>query len=847
MKTYGINALQTRFPIAKTKELHYHILRKLLLAWIRPQVLGDDVEKLTLESGRPVCYVLPNRSLTDLLVVDDCCEKADLPRPHSAMDNGFAQEGRSFFFLAHTEGRFFKRTSARNHSPRLLRIMDALTANRSMDVQLVPVSLFWGHAPERERSLFKLLLSDNWAVTSGFKKMLALIFQHNHIVVQYSKPISLRALIDGEMDDRRRVRKLSRILRVHFRRQKQAILGPDLSHRRTMLDSLLSSTSVRAAILDEAKRSNVSLQSLEAIARNHANEIAAHQSYRVIRFFCFLLTWFWHKIYNGIVVENVERVQELALRHEIVYVPCHRSHVDYLLLSYVLYLNGLTPPHIAAGKNMNLALVGPLLRRGGAFFMRRSFQDDQLYRAVFDEYLHMTFIKGYSVEYFIEGGRSRTGRMLRPRTGMLSMTVRSFQRNSSLPIAFMPVYLGYEKILEAGTYLGELKGKEKTDESLGDIFRVLRSLPSSFGTVNVNFGQPIYLTEFLDGTLPGWEDPASIDKNHFSAACYRLGHEITTSINRAAAVNPVNLVALILLATPKQTIEETSLKQHIEVLLKLLRSVPLCEGITVTHLSVDEIIEQVEKISLIQRATYPYGDILSVQGDAAILMTYYRNNISHLLALPSLIGRLIKTDPGLTLDSLLGRASRLYPFLKSEFFLPWSLHTMESICQHIIDAMVDIGLAVRRGSSLHSPPPMTPEFASLTVLAQIIEPTLQRFFIACSLLNESHTLSLTKDLLESACHNIARNISALYGINAPEFFERSLFSTFLATLAELKKLETTAGILAVSEDFDQISAAIDPILESDFRYGVLQALRHITTESTTDTHQTDLISLAERS
>lgn len=841
-----IDSLQIRFSFKQIKNLHFHLVRKLLLGWIRPQIIGDDAEKLGLESSKPVCYVLPNRSLADLLVVDDTCEKAGLPRPHQAMINGFEQEGRSFFFLAHTEGRFFKRKSSRTHSPRLLRIMATLAVKRQLDVQLVPVSLFWGHAPAREKSLFKLVLSDNWAVTSSFKKMLALIFQHSHIVVQYSRPISLRALIDGEKDDRRRVRKLSRILRVHFRRQKQAILGPDLSHRRTMLDSLLSSTSIRAAVMEEAKLQGKPLQLVATTARNHANEIAAHQSYRVIRFMCVLLTWFWHKLYNGIIVENIEQVQQLALANEIVYVPCHRSHVDYLLLSYVLYMNGLTPPHIAAGKNMNMPLVGPLLRRAGAFFMRRSFQDDQLYRTVFDEYLHMTFIKGYSMEYFIEGGRSRTGRMLQPRTGLLSMTMRSFQRNSSLPIIFMPVYFGYEKILEAGTYLAELQGKEKTEESLGDIFRVLRSLKSSFGTVNVNFGQPIYLAEFLDGKLPGWHKAESIDKRLFSKACYQLAHEITTNINKAAAVNPINLVALILLATPKQTIEETSLRQHIHAVLNLLRSVPYSEEITITNFSVEEIIKQAEKISLIQRSTYPFGDILSIQGDVAILMTYYRNNIAHLLAIPSLIARLIKTNDGLTQDNLLSSARNLYPYLKSEFFLPWQPDAIDSICQRIVDVMVDIGLAVNEGSGINSPSPMTPEFASLTVLAQIIEPTLQRFFIACSLLNESETLSLTEDLLASTCRNIAQNISALYGINAPEFFEKSLFSTFLATLMELKELEIKAGTLAVSEDFKQISAAIEPILESDFRYGVLQAVRHITMKPSINTHQNDLISLAEQ-
>jgi len=209
----------------------------------------------------------------------------------------------------------------------------------------------------------------------------------------------------------------------------------------------------------------------------------------------------------------------------------------------------------------------------------------------------------------------------------------------------------------------------------------------------------------------------------------------------------------------------------------------------------------------------------------AILMTYYRNNIAHLLALPSLIGRLIKTHPDLDRDDLLSRCKYLYPYLKSEFFLHWQVDSLDSICTRIVDAMVDIGLASTKGSCINPPSHMTAEFATLTVLSQIIEPTLQRFFITSSLLNQSDTLSLTKDRLESTCRNIAQNISALYGINAPEFFENSLFSTFLSSLVGQQKLEIKADTLAVSEDFNQISEAIEPILESDFRYGVLQAIK----------------------
>ena len=205
----------------------------------------------------------------------------------------------------------------------------------------------------------------------------------------------------------------------------------------------MSDDGVQESIKLAAEDASKPVVEFEKQALKHANEIVSHQSYRVIRFFHVLLTWFWNKLYNGVDLHNINVVKALARTHEIVYVPCHRSHIDYLLLSYVLYHNGLTPPHIAAGKNLNLPLVGPLLRRAGAFFMRRSFRGDPVYKSVFDEYLHQMFVRGYSVEYFIEGGRSRTGRTLTPKTGMLSMTVNSYLRDFSKPICFMPVYFGY--------------------------------------------------------------------------------------------------------------------------------------------------------------------------------------------------------------------------------------------------------------------------------------------------------------------------------------------------------------------------------------------------------------------
>ena len=186
----------------------------------------------------------------------------------------------------------------------------------------------------------------------------------------------------------------------------------------------------------------------------------------MIRSLELFLNWVWNRLYGGIRLYNMDNLTKVAGDHEVIYVPCHRSHIDYLLLSFVVFRNGLVPPHIAAGINLNLPVVGTILRRGGAFFMRRSFRDNPLYASVFSEYLHTITARGFSIEYFVEGGRSRSGRMLKPRTGMLAMTLRSFLRDSRKPIAFVPVYIGYEKVIESGSYIGELHGEKKQKESI---------------------------------------------------------------------------------------------------------------------------------------------------------------------------------------------------------------------------------------------------------------------------------------------------------------------------------------------------------------------------------------------
>ncbi len=800
--------------VDKLKALQFRTSRSLLFTWVKPTVLGTS--ELDLEDA--VCYVLPFRSTADLLVTDKVCEQHGLPRPVEPIEH--IGERRAVFFVGHPEGRLGRRTR-RQQSERMVRLF-AERKNAVHDIKIVPVSIFWGHQPDREKSIFKLVLSENWTVTNSFKKLLSIIFHPNHILVQFSAPVSLTQLTSNEANREKQIRKLLRVLRVHFNHQRHAVIGPDLSHRRTLINTMLGSRAVRNAIAETAEKTGTPTHKIDKIALADAREIASHQSYRVIRFFHVILTWLWQKLYDGVDVHNIEQLRQLASSHEIIYTPCHRSHIDYLLLSYVLYHNGLAPPHIAAGKNLNLPILGGLLRRAGAFFMRRSFKGDPLYQAVFDEYLHLMFIKGYSVEYFIEGGRSRTGRTLTPRTGMLSMTIGSFQRDSHRPICLMPVYFGYERVLEVATYMGELSGQSKKAESLLDIFGVIRSFRYSFGKVTVNFGEPVLLDTFLDEHLPDWQTPENADPGQFSEACHELAGTLATNINNAVAINPIALVATALLCTDRQTMEESQLLQQIEILRSIADGVQYSDRVIVSDLPGREVLDTAIKVTGISREEHSFGATVSATTELAAMLTYYRNNVINVFAIPSLIARYIRSHSATSQSDVVTFTRTLYAYLQSEFLLPWQCDDVEAVCSRSLVLLSGLDLIVMGDDGITTPEPTSAAYAALTDLAEIIEPTLERFYIVVALLEATQDQSL--EALESDASFIAEKLSIIFGINSPTFFERSLFSNFIKTLNANGMIHLNEAGFRVTEGFSYLAENTADTLDADIRYHVLQAL-----------------------
>ncbi|ANC04706.1 glycerol-3-phosphate 1-O-acyltransferase PlsB [Pseudomonas putida] len=817
----------TRSPL---RRLIFGALRRVLYLWVRSETINQSSLTLQLDRSRPVFYALPSPSLTDLAVVDRECTKAGLPRPVLPVAVGPLHEPAAFFYLT-PDPDWLGRQDKRGAPPTLERLIAAIGEHAEEDAQIIPVSVFWGQTPASESSPWKLLFADSWAVTGRLRRLLSVLILGRKTRVQFSAPIHLRELVQHNKGQERTVRMAQRLLRVHFRNLKTAVIGPDISHRRNLVKGLVHDPLVRQAISDEAEREKIPYAKAEAKALHYGNEIASDYTYTAIRFLEVVLSWFWNKIYDGIKVNHIEQVQGIAPGHEVIYVPCHRSHIDYLLLSYLLFRNGLTPPHIAAGINLNMPVIGGLLRRGGAFFMRRTFKGNPLYTAVFNEYLHTLFTKGFPVEYFVEGGRSRTGRMLQPRPGMLAITLRSFLRSSRTPIVFVPVYIGYERVLEGRTYLGELRGASKKKESIFDIFKVIGALKQRFGQVYVNFGEPIRLGAFLDQQQPGWREQdlaPQFRPDWLNDTTTRLGQTVAQHLNGAAAINPVNLVALALLSTSRLALDERALIRVLDLYLALLRQVPYSSHVTLPEGDGKALIEHVRSMELLAEQKDALGRILYLDEANAVLMTYYRNNVLHIFALPALLASFFLSSSRMSRELVGQYVQALYPYLQAELFLRWTPEQLDEAIDQWLSALVEQGLLRFENGVYLRPAPSSRQFVLLTLLARAITQTLQRFYMATSLLLNSGQHSLNAEELEDLCVMMAQRLSILHGLNAPEFFDKTLFRHFIQTLVrEGVLLPDGNGKLGYHDKLAELAEGVAKrVLSAELRLSIRQVALH---------------------
>ena len=852
----------TPYANAPINELYRKLSGQLLDVAVKPKLLGElpefDADDQTLRF-----YVLQDYSRSNSILIDLQTQEHKLPPALVGVNDAAhnIKENAAIIFLNHPNAK------ENQLSPRLSRLVSAVLQYPDLKVRLVPVSILWGRAPEKEDSLFKLLTADNWEDPSITKQLFNIGVMGRDTFVQFHPPQDLRTLISdnlkGDTEDdavpdsvatdvsdkatndtgnkidasvspsyalmaaadgnRELVRTLQQQLTIYLDKQRASMLGPDLSDRRNLVDKLVYSPAIKHAIEAEAEKTGTSVRDARLLAKGYANEMVNDYSHSIVRGFYKFLTWLWTQLYDGVEVHHFERVRELAADYELVYVPCHRSHVDYLLLSYVIYKRGLSIPYVAAGDNLDVPVLGPLLRGAVAFFIRRSFRGNALYTAVLREYMHTLITRNTPIEYFIEGGRSRSGRLLPPKMGMLAMTVHSQLRQTNKPVVFIPTYIGYERIMEGGTYVGELKGKPKESESLIGLLKVGRKIERIFGNVHLSFGKPLYLSEFMQkfdvpaNSLPADRTDTSLDEKT-SAMVDNIGVKVMQHINKAAVVTPVSLLSLVLLSAPKAALDENSCREQIALYQGLAQQLAYSDDTVITDMSPQQIIDYGIKLKLIERTPHILGDIIQIAGKQAALLSYFRNNILHVFILLSFLAALVARNGRIERSRLNDITEQLYPFLQSELFLYYPAHSLADTLNKKVDSLLSHGLIVELGNGMLSAPESNSKcYQQLQVLATPVGQSLERYFMTLALLAQQGSGNLTENEVVDLCHLLGQRLSVLYADDIPDFFDRALFTSFINALTRLDYLQKDdeTGVLTFDHRINDIAYHAKYVLTPD--------------------------------
>jgi glycerol-3-phosphate O-acyltransferase len=795
------------------------ILRRLLFLWVRVEAYPQPQPGDVLDPERPVLYVLADRGLSDLLVLSQVTIRHRLPDPLARIPIADLQQHHSVYSLASRSPLTDWMKRRRKRSPMLSEFIQKFADNTELDLQIVPVSVFWGRPLARYKHWLQVLFADTWVIGGRTRRFFTILIHGRNARLIFSQAIDFRELLANNANSEQA---LQESLLGLLQQQREASFGPRLPSHRELSERVIANGIVQQQVAEEQQAASAIKR-----AQNYCDEIFADCTQLTIEVMLRLLRIFWSRFYSGIEVYNIARIRETALTHQLVYVPCHRSHVDYLLLSYVIYNENLAIPYIAAGDNLNIPFIGRILRGGGAFFIRRSFRDNRLYGAVMRAYVEQLVRMGVPLEYFVEGGRSRTGRMLKPRYGMVGMTVEAFIRNPVRPLAFVPVYIGYEKLIEGNAYLGELYGNEKRKEStLGALTAIFR-LKGHFGTVTTSFGEPIILDDLLQQHNGDWRGAETAHKPEwYLASLQHLGSKIMQGIARACVVNPVNTVATVLLATPRQSIEVEELIDQCGLQHRLIRAAACLASIRIEAEVDRERIDKIAQRKIVRIHKHELGDVVYLRPEDAVLLGYYRNNSLHTLVIPALIACCFTNRNRVSRASIQRKIGLLYPFLKSELQLEWPASGLADIVDEFIECLVGESILKTRGSNLHRPRRSHHGFVQLIRLANIVQPILERYYMTFIVLWQASPTPLEDSALEYRCHLLAQKISMIHGINSPDFFDRALFRDFIATMIEHEYLRRNESQqLEFAPGFDYVSLDLRNLLSTEVRSSILAIIR----------------------
>lgn len=627
----------------------------------------------------PVVYVMHGRSVFDWLAVNRALNRWRLPLP--AYNNGVRstlfrplvqalREWRSALELRLRAGRapdpvgsgwlasavasgmtalLFMvggRNASERYDPENDAVAALLQAQRECPrpIQLVPVVVIWHRKAQTQRTeaaRFVLGSSDEpgplqklWTVLAGWARP----------VVQVGAALEIPELtrrLEGQ-PLRRQARAARIVLRRYLYRESHVIRGPRIRPYRWTRRLVMGSPEVREVIASEAARTGRSQDRVSADIERMLDKIAARMSYPFVRFADHFCRFLFTRIYDGVDLreEDAERLREAYRKGTPILVPCHRSHLDYVLISWVFWQYDLGIPHVCAGDNLSFWPLGSVLRRVGGFFIKRSFKGETVFPVVFERYLRQLIRDGFPIEFYLEGGRSRTGKLLPAKHGVLGMVLDAAAgARADQEVTFLPMAICYEQIAEENAYARELAGEEKKTEDVGQVVRASRVIGKRFGRVYLRVGEPLGCSEIFSEQDQPWRQ---LDEDDRREALSRTGQRLMYRIAESLVVLPTGLVGAALLAQTGGSIRRTALDDRCVRLLAALQRKGAWQS--TEHLLRPAVIDRaLERFAGERLVSQEEGEdpLWRVVDDGRITLEYYKNGLIHFLAPTSLLALVV--------------------------------------------------------------------------------------------------------------------------------------------------------------------------------------------------------------
>jgi glycerol-3-phosphate O-acyltransferase len=616
----------------------------------------------------PVVYVLHTRSQVDWLALNRVLVESKLPLPVFAngMDATFwmplAEQGRALsrrfrgetpafdpvtngwladciasgrptcLFLA--PRRDIRDLVVRRDEPDPVQALLDAQARTDRPVQVLPVVVISNRSPEPARTEVGRFLIGLEDIPASLGKLVAIGTRQGDALVQVGDPISLAEYVERyKAEPAPRLRKMLRLaLRRWLYREARVVRGPRSRPRGWVRRQVLESRVIAELVERETAATGRPPEKVRAEVAKTYDQIAARFSFPVVRIFGWLCRQIWNRIYSGIDVRpaDLDRIRGALRTGTPILVPCHRSHLDYLLISSLLLEHDVVIPHIVAGDNLSFWPLGAIFRRAGAFFIRRSFAGERVFPVVFGRYLQELVRMEVPVEFFIEGGRSRTGKLQPPKLGVFGMLMdAAAAARADREVSFLPIYIGYEQIAEERAYARELSGQRKEKESVQQVVKATGVLKNRYGKVYLRVGEPLLAREITAG-----EDWPSLSKARRHELLQSAGERLLHRINTEALALPTAIVAVAILSHARRGLRHAELRARVERLRTFLTAAQVPEGGGLEHLDgiIEEALGRFVGGRMLTALEEEHGRVYSIVAERRVTLEYYKNTVLHAFA-----------------------------------------------------------------------------------------------------------------------------------------------------------------------------------------------------------------------